>query len=256
MDIQKLDKNWILFSLFFFLIILFLITFNSNFLGKNILQNGTVSLTFDDGYKVHYDIAYPELKKNNITATFYILANHKDLFESKELMNLEQAKEIQDNGFEIGSHTLNHSDLLTIDSQELNKQLAESKQILENAGINVSSFSYPFGRLNNAIVKEVKKYYSSARTTIPGYNNLGNLDVYKLKSIVITGKMSTKEICNLIKENKNWLILTFHNINLENSSSNVEWDISLKNFKAILECIKTEKIKVKTIKEVVNEKRN
>lgn len=257
MDIQKVKKSKIIlnagiFILFF--IFLILILFKSN----RETESSFLSLTFDDGYLTHYTLAYPELKERNLSATFYILANYEGLFESKELMSLKQAKEIQDNGLEIGSHTLNHPDILTLNSQELNQQLAESRQILENAGINISSFAYPFGRFNDSIAEETGKYYSSARTTIKGYNNLENLDFYKLKSLVVTGEMSPKKICNRIKGNKYWLILTFHNINSGNSPSNVKWDISLEKFKAILECIKNEKINVKTVGEVISsyEKRN
>jgi len=45
-----------------------------NFVNNGVLpkKNGKVILTFDDGLKVHYDYVFPELKKRNLFAFFFI----------------------------------------------------------------------------------------------------------------------------------------------------------------------------------------
>lgn len=69
-------------------------------------QNGiSIFLTFDDGYKDNYDIAYPLLKKYSIPAAFFIVTSLPDtndwLFHDKLRFLVQNGKIIQDEAEEV-----------------------------------------------------------------------------------------------------------------------------------------------------------
>ena len=247
-------KSLVLFIIIF--IIIFISTFLLTLDNEEEIQ-GIVSLAFDDGYLTQYKVAYPEMKKYGYTGTLYILANSTGLFEEKELITFDQVREIQDSGWEIGSHSLDHQVLTRLSPQELERQLKLSKEILEKEGFDVKTFAFPAGYFNEEVVNETKKSYLASRALTEGFNDLNNSDLYNLKTKWLVIEKSPEEVCSWIEYSQNeglWFILTFHSIELESKNP---FDTSLENFKEILNCIKASGIEVKTIKEVVeDEKRN
>ena len=80
-----------------------------------------IIITFDDGYENIFTEAMPILKKFNFSATCFIVnkkigyfndwdKNQKN-FKKKKLMNKKQINTWINNGFEVGSHTMNHYNL-------------------------------------------------------------------------------------------------------------------------------------------------
>ena len=94
-------------------------------------KKNTISITFDDGYKDTFKLAYPILKKNKIPfAVFVITKNIQD--KSKKYLNEEDIKKLsRDKNVIIGSHGKNHTDLTTLNNQMLIEELKQSKQELE-----------------------------------------------------------------------------------------------------------------------------
>jgi len=248
----------IVFIIFVSLIIAFLFDLRTDVRNSGgVVQEGVVSLTFDDGYLVHYETAFGLMEESGFDGTIYILADlAEESFEGKDLMSFEQALEMQEAGWEIGSHTLDHSSLITLSDQELEDQLGNSKFILEEKGFNIESIAFPFGYYNDGVLDKTKQYYSSARPLSWGYNNLNYFNVYRLKSKWIKNHHSSRDVCKWVehaKANGKWLILDFHHIG---DKAEKPFDTSVDVFREVLECIKDTGIKVKTVREVVNEKRN
>lgn len=75
-------------------------------------------------------------------------------------------KKLYDMGFNIGSHTVNHYHLLTLDSKRQKYEIEESKKMIENiTGIECNWFAYPYGEYNDDIRLMVKRAgYKHART--------------------------------------------------------------------------------------------
>ena len=134
---------------------------------ENIPQNGYDSdkfcVTFDDGYLSVYEHAYPALAKRNMTATVYVVADtigginewdHKAGDQMEKMMTAEQVREMSDNGFEIGSHTLTHAHLTMLSDEQLKMEVVDSKHKLEDIiGKEVTSFSYPYGDYDNRVLE-------------------------------------------------------------------------------------------------------
>lgn len=71
---------------------------------------------------------------------------------------------------EIGAHSMTHSRLPILPPEQMKLEIGQSKQFLEETlGIDVKSFSYPFGQANQRVVEMViEAGMERAVTTIPG----------------------------------------------------------------------------------------
>ena len=153
--------------------------FKTIFPGEKITSK-SVCLTFDDAYADFYFLIFPLLKKYNLKALLaipskYILddtdeeAENRMNFEHNDLfMNYTKAtfctykelNEMKDSGLLVfGSHSHSHINLLE-EKVDLDLELRVSKEILEDKlNTKIDSFVFPFGKYNQNILKESKKYY-------------------------------------------------------------------------------------------------
>ncbi len=90
-------------------------------------------------------------------------------------MNWQQAKELQLNGMEIGSHTISHQILSQLTAQEQAVEIIKSKQLLEEKlDCSLNSIAYPVGRYycyNQTSLHYAKKAgYKIGFNNEPGYH--------------------------------------------------------------------------------------
>lgn len=108
-----------------------------------------IVLTFDDGLDNQFQYAFPILQKFNFTGTFFIypgVTNHN------KFMSWEELQTLVDNNYEIGSHTVIHYNLTSVDDEVLQNELVESKKILEDKlGITVTTLAYPHYAENETV---------------------------------------------------------------------------------------------------------
>ncbi len=142
---------------------------------------GHVLLTFDDGYDDLYTELFPFLAGNSFTAVIFLVADQigatnvwdqKTGLRARNLLTLDQIREMQKYGVEFGSHTLSHSYLPSVSDGELRREVTESKRRLEDLlGNEVTSFAYPFGGVDRRVRSAVVNAgYLSAFTVLPGSN--------------------------------------------------------------------------------------
>ena len=118
--------------------------------GGDPLPPRAVVLTFDDGYDDNYRFAYPLLREFGMTGTFFVVAN---LVGQPGYMTWEQLREMQLNGMAVESHSLDHIDLSVLPRAELQRQLTESRRILElNLMRPVRFLNYPSGRYSPQVI--------------------------------------------------------------------------------------------------------
>jgi peptidoglycan/xylan/chitin deacetylase (PgdA/CDA1 family) len=108
-------------------------------------------LTFDDGYKSNLYIA-EELYKKSLTGTFFIITN--TLRMNRDYLSVSDIREIHQMGMEIGSHSCTHRHLSRLNTDEMMKELTESKAILEDIlGFEVKSVAFPGGHFGSREIK-------------------------------------------------------------------------------------------------------
>jgi peptidoglycan/xylan/chitin deacetylase (PgdA/CDA1 family) len=128
-----------------------------------------VIINFDDSHESDYTYAKPILDKYGFKATFFEVCNWIEAgYHDKDTsITWEHVAALQQDGMDIEAHTMNHPNLNDLSSQsDLDYEIGQSKQCLENHGINPTIFAYPNGKGsdNPKAVNTVAKYYDLART--------------------------------------------------------------------------------------------
>lgn len=105
-----------------------------------------------------------------------------------ELLDWEGVRKLKELGCEIGSHTMNHINLGVEAEGIINKEMEESRKLIESKiSGKVEFFAFPYGQTSNftlSAVELVKKYYKSAVTTVEGINHCRQ-DLHLLRRIMI-----------------------------------------------------------------------
>ena len=111
--------------------------------GKGTLPEKPIILTFDDGYEDNYTKMLPILEAHKMKAVVYVITNE---IGKPGYLTLEQIKDMQKRGIEIGSHTADHLPLNLLDNDLRLHEIRDSKIFLEWSGLEtIYSFSYPNG---------------------------------------------------------------------------------------------------------------
>jgi peptidoglycan/xylan/chitin deacetylase (PgdA/CDA1 family) len=125
------------------------------------LPERAVVITFDDGHADNFSYAFPVMRKHGLPGAMYVVANRT---ASPGFLTLEQLGEMVDAGWEIGSHTMSHPDLVSLGPEEMRSELYDSRLFLEDSlGITIDSLAYPYGSFSPEMVQKVRGYgYSNA----------------------------------------------------------------------------------------------
>ena len=212
-------------------------------------NEGIVTLTFDDGDCSHYEVALPLLEKYGIFATFYVIT---DVLGQPPYMTQDQVIELSQKGHEIASHTLSHRNLKRLPLIEVEKELRESKKILEGLiGSSVIHFAPPFGSFHSHFLYVLRKYYQSSRTTVPGLNDSTQFNPFFIRAYVVFHNTPLSVVEKWLDQavaEKKWLVLIYHQIN---DCQNIV-SVSTPIFEEHLKAIYKRKMVTKTIREMVS----
>ena len=147
-----------------------------------------VIITFDDGWLDLYENAYPILRKYGFQGTAYIVAN---AVNAQGNLSAEQLKELIDQGWEIGSHGLNHIDLTKSDGWQ--EEITASKAYLEKVlGIEILTFAYPYGVADIGVMNYT---FSAGYTSAVG---LGSTATHSRSTLYYLSRMEVKSWHGLV----------------------------------------------------------
>ena len=151
-----------------------------------------VVLSFDDGYRPQFTFALPQLRRHGWAGLLNLKAEGSDLYTS----NVEAMIAA---GWELASHTIDHSDLTTLSGADLEREVAESRQILRRGyGVPVKSFCYPAGRFDAEAIAAVEAAgYTTATTEIPGYASREH--PYELARLEVLGSAGVSGMAALLR---------------------------------------------------------
>jgi peptidoglycan/xylan/chitin deacetylase (PgdA/CDA1 family) len=151
-----------------------------------------VVISFDDGYRPQYTFALPTLRKHGWPGVLNLKAEGSGLYES----NVEA---MLDAGWELAAHTINHSDLTTLEGEALEEEVAGSRKLLQGEyGVPVKNFCYPSGRFNSTVIAAVEGAgYVGATTEIPGLATKDH--PYELARIEVLGSWTVGDLAEAMR---------------------------------------------------------
>ncbi len=211
-----------------------------------------VSLTFDDGWASQYTAGWPVVGQFNFKATYYIISGKVGATASG-YMSLTQVKALATAGNEIGSHTVSHPDLTTLPLKKLDSELSQSLSYLRrNVTPTITDFAYPYGAYNALTTREVKKYYSSARTSDVGLNTKAGFDAYRIQSEYVTPQTTLADFQGWLTTAQNqhaWLVVMYHQV--DNSGS--DYAVTPSMLTAQLQALQNSGLPVTTVNQALSE---
>lgn len=151
-----------------------------------------VVISFDDGYRPQYTFALPTLRKHGWPGVLNLKAEGSDLYESN-------VKAMLAAGWELAAHTINHSDLTTLEGEALEEEVAGARKILQREyGVPVKNFCYPAGRFDETVIAAVEAAgYVGATTEIPGFASKDH--PYELARIEVLGSWDLGSFAETIR---------------------------------------------------------
>lgn len=185
----------------------------------------SVIITFDDGYMENYINAFPILERYNFKAIFFIVTDYIDseeLFrwlewDEKLLLQYQKNKAnwlplsrqmiltMSASGFSFGSHTKSHCALNQAEEKVAIEELKGSKERLEEIlSKSVTSFSYPYGKLNEMVKSLVRA--AGYRVAVDGMGPGSTIksDFFELSRVAFERRDSFLRFKNKVRGAYDW----------------------------------------------------
>lgn len=132
--------------------------------------DGSVVITFDDGYRSVYEQAFPLLKERGMPFTLFITTSPLETGEplrthsGGDPLTWDMVREMQDSGLmTVGAHTHTHPDFRHSPPSEVEVELDRSNElILERLGIHPRHFAYTWGYWSSSADEAVRRRYAHA----------------------------------------------------------------------------------------------
>jgi len=160
-----------------------------------------VVISFDDGHKSNWSLAFPALQEAGAVAVFYIIAGKVD--KDPDYLTSTQLRELDAHGMLIGSHSMTHSFLSELNREDVHMELADSREHLEDIiGRPILDLAIPGGHFNKTTLEEAKQcgYRSIATCKIGFYHH--DDDPYEIRRVEIRQKLSLEEFRNTFTRSK------------------------------------------------------
>jgi len=191
---------------------------------------GSIAITFDDGFRNFFEIAYPILQQHGFPATVFVVTGHcggRNDWPTQpagmpviQIMDWRQIQEAARHGITMGAHTVTHPRLASLLAEDVRREILESRDEIQNrVGMPVETFAYPYGD-HNAFVRETAQQHFriACGTTLdfvgphPDLADLARLDAYYLRSPRVFEKLVNGKAAGYIfarrslREIRRWVV--------------------------------------------------
>jgi len=169
---------------------------------KTSVDSNSVVITFDDGYLDNLQQALPILEHHQLPATIFVTTDfaaqqtsHPRYPTDPSLplhLDWAQLRELSKHPLiTLGSHTISHPYLQSVDQQQAEKEILESAQLLEKQiGVSMDFFCYPSGDFGERELNILgASDYRAAVTVAPGINRRDQ-SLFELNRSEVTDKDS------------------------------------------------------------------
>lgn len=219
------------------------------------MSHGRISITFDDGYASVYTTAFPLLKRLSIPATVYIVSSwleNRGKYAGHSLLTIDQCKELEHNGWEIGAHSYKHNNLIYLSASQCKQKLIRCYRELSDYFYSPKSLAYPGGSFTEETYKIAREIYpylrvvnhtANWRISTNAHGIIGN---YLTDSIFHEGKW--KQFIDMQLVNKdNWCVLALHHVDKKPYADHLS--VSLDNLQIVIEYAMQKGIRFTTVRD-------
>jgi len=216
-----------------------------------------VVITFDDGFESVYTIAFPIMEQYGIKGTVYVTPAW---IGAPGYLTLAELTALHNAGWTIASHTWDHPALPTLTTTQITTELQTAINWLNNNGFADGAYhlAYPYGQYNSNVLQVVSILgIKTARTVNWGiisnsYTNYLELPIILIRSDTTRNDWQT-ELDRSIAQGGTAIFL-FHDI-ITGNPVYLE-DVTVTNFRTIIEYINQTGVKTETISQWYNERVN
>ena len=126
------------------------------------------AITFDEGWRDNYEVAFPLLQRYGATATVFLVTGW--IGQRDDMLDADRIARMEARGIAFGSHTVTHALLGEIDRDAVQSELAESKAALARYVQRPSRwFCFPKGSHNREACDLARQFYDGAVTVRKGW---------------------------------------------------------------------------------------
>jgi len=174
-------------------------------------RTAMITMTMDDGSQTQM-VAFGILREHGIPATAFIVTGWYGVKPGR--LTLEQMHEMQDAGWEIGSHSVSHNRLTKMPLSDVFNETYDSKMWLETHGFTVNSFAYPYGAFNGTVEQLAGSIYSVTRSTGKDYISYSSIPADRRVAgmDIPTDHNDTFRYIDRAVAEKKWIIFDFHDM--------------------------------------------
>ncbi len=162
-------------------------------LAKVILKGGelpvkSVIITFDDGYRSVYELAFPVLQECGFQGVVYVITGYVG---APTYMSSAQLTELFANGWETGSHTVSYEDLVKNPSHAYDQMVGSRLYLKKLLDKKELTLAYPFGKADENITRRAARYGYFAGMGLGVSNN------HSIETLYFLSQQEIKSDCNL-----------------------------------------------------------
>lgn len=154
-------------------------------------RNGSVLLTFDDGFVSDYTHVFADYVQTGSVPGFVSFIPVNFVGQAGR-MSWGMIEELGRGGIAIGSHGMAHVDLTKASDVELNRELVVSKSMLEDRlGQLVTLFAFPYGRFSRRVWEvALRAGYTHLFTIQLGHHH--GFEPFLYSRLCVTNKMDAE----------------------------------------------------------------
>jgi peptidoglycan/xylan/chitin deacetylase (PgdA/CDA1 family) len=154
-------------------------------------------ITSDDGNEDFFLNAFPLMQAHGFRGVAYIVGNR---LNSKGFTSVAELQLLLGEGWKIGSHTMTHADLVSLDPADLANGLLDLRRLLESTlNTSVESLAYPFGRTVPAIADRAGKCGYKDAMGLGSLNLQAPSAIFYLSRREVLGRTGLGDFMGLLK---------------------------------------------------------
>lgn len=153
-------------------------------------------ITFDDGHMNNYTTAFPIMQKYGFTGVLYVVGTY---IGADQYLNADQIKAMAGAGWEVGSHSMRHLDLVSLDPATQHYEIVESRKFLQDKlELPINSFAYPFGTYTVELVDMVRGAGYSTGVSLGFTHDQGTGNLLTLQRRDVRGTYDLKQFASFL----------------------------------------------------------